>query len=117
MRSTLQEGDVSQKRKGGGSSSRRGTQSQAAVDFEGDTIDFSTDKDDEGEESEDDFENTQLFSQLSLRGKESQIDRFLRGSDDEADRKNSSLRKGKKLPLANRRSISTRTRSAQRRRP
>ena len=114
MRSTLQEGDVSQKRKGGGSSSWRGTQSQAAVDFEGDTADFSTDEDDEGEESEDDFEDTQSLSQLGLRGKESQIDRFLRGSDDDADRKNSSPRKGKLLPLANRRSISTRTRAAQR---
>lgn len=51
MRITLQDVDVSQKRRVGGSSSRRGTQSQAAADFEGLAVDFSTDDDGEGEES------------------------------------------------------------------
>ena len=117
VRNTLQEGDVSQKRRGGGSSSRRGTQSQAAVDFEDDTADFSTDEDDEGEESEDDFDETQDVSLLGIRGKESQIDRFLRETETGADRKNSSMKRGKKLQVANKRCISTRTRSAQRGRP
>ena len=114
---SLQEGDMSQKRKMNGTSSRRGPQSEAAADFQGDAVEFSSDEDDEGEDSEDDFQNSPSLTQLGFRGKESQIDRFLRGSGDEDDRKNSPLNKGKKLPLANRVSISTRTRSSQRTRP
>ena len=106
-------GDVSHKRKIGGSSSRRGPQSQATCDFEGHTIEFSTDEDDEGEDSEDDCEHTPSFSQLGFKGRESHIDRFLRGGGDEDDRKNYALKKGKKLPLANRKSIITRTIFAQ----
>ena len=117
VRINLQKGDVSQKQKMNGCSSRRGPQSQAACDIEGDTAEFSTDEDDEAEGSEDDFENTPSLSQLGFRGKDSHIDRFLRGSGDEDDRKNSAMSKGKKLPLANRKSISTRTRSSQRGRP
>lgn len=98
MRITLQERNVSQKRKIGGSCSRQGPQSQTPYDFEGDTIEFSTgEDDDEGEDSEDDFKNTPSLSQLGIRGKEFHIDRFLRGSDDEDDRKNSTLKKRKKF--------------------
>lgn len=114
VRITLQDVDVSQKRRVGGSSSRRGTQSQAAADFEGLAVDFSTDDDGEGEESQEDLDETQEFPELGSRGKESQIDRFLRETETEADRKNSSLRKGKKGQVATKRSISTRTRSSQR---
>jgi hypothetical protein len=80
-------------------------------------VEFSTDDDDKGEDSHDDFEDTPSFSQLGARGKESHIDRFLRGSGDEDDRKNSTQKKGKKLPLPTRKSISTRTRSSLRGRP
>jgi hypothetical protein len=114
VRITLQDVDVSQKRRVGGSSSRRGTQSQAATDFEGLAVDFSTDDDGEGEESQEDLDETQEFPELGGRGKESQIDRFLRETETEADCKNSSLRKGKKGHVATKRSISTRTRSSQR---
>ena len=112
VRCTLQEGGLSQKRKASGPNSRRGAQSLPAVDSDADTVDFSSDEDDEGLESEDGFEETQ-----TQRGKESQIDRFLREVDEDADRKNSSQRRGKKLGAPNRRSISTRTRSSQRARP
>ena len=82
MRCTLHEGGLSQKRKASGPNSRRGAQSLAAVDSDADTVDFSSDEDDEGLESEDGFEETQ-----TQRGKESQIDRFLREVDEDADRK------------------------------
>lgn len=58
VRNTLQEVDVSQKRRVDGSSSWQGTQSQATANFEGATVDFSTDDDDEGEELEDDLDET-----------------------------------------------------------
>jgi hypothetical protein len=117
VRITSQDVDVSQKRKIVGASSRRVPPSQGACDFGGDTVEFSTDDDDEGEASEDGFEDTPSFSQFGSRGKESQIDRFLRGSGDEDDRKNANQKKGKKLPAPSRKSISTRTRSSQRPRP
>lgn len=109
--------DVPQKRKMIAGSSRRGTQSQAAADFEGDTVEFSTSEGSEGEGSEDDFEDTPSKSQPGLRVKESHIDRFLRESCNEDDRKNSGPNKGKSLSQANRRSVSQRTRSSQRGRP
>ena len=102
-----QEVDVSQNRKTTGPSSRRVPQSQGAGDFGGDAVEFSTDDDDEGEDSEDDVQDTPSFSQLAARGRESHIDRFL----------NSTQKKGKKLPPPTRKSVSTRTRSSQRGRP
>jgi hypothetical protein len=113
----LQAGDGSQKRKTNGSTSRRGPQSQAASDFQGDTVEFSSDDDDDGTNSEDDYQNLPSMSQLAFRPKESHIDRFLRGSGDGDDRKTSAPNKGKKLPSASRKPVSTRTRSSQRTRP
>lgn len=70
MHITLQEGDVSQSRKNGGSSSRLGPQPHAACDVEGNIVEFSTEEeDDEGEDSEDDFDDTPSLSQLGTRGK------------------------------------------------
>jgi hypothetical protein len=112
-----QEGDVSHKRKVNGGSSRRGPQLQAAADFHVDTVEFSSDEDDDGTNSEDDYQNLPSMSQLAFRPKESHIDRFLRGSGDEDDRKNSAPNKHKKLPPAKRKGVSTRTRSSQRSRP
>jgi hypothetical protein len=112
-----QEVDLSQKRKTGGPSVRRVPQSQGAFGFGGDAVEFSTDDDEEGEDSEGDLEDTPSFSQLGVRGKESHIDRFLRGSGDEDDRKHSTQKKGKKGPLPIRKNISQRTRSSQRGKP
>ena len=117
VHNSLQEGDISQKRKTNGCSSRRGPELEAACDFKGDNVDFSSDDDDEGEDSEDDFQNTPSLTQLGFIRKESHIDRFLRATGDEDDRKNSAVNKGKKMPPGNRKSISTRTRSSQRTRP
>lgn len=117
VRINLPEADVSQKRKSNLGSSKRGTQSQTPRDFEGDTVEFSTDETDDGGGSEDDFQDRETLSQLCFRQKDSHIDRFLRGESDEDDRTNSPVNKGKKLTLANRKPISTRTRSSQRQRP
>ena len=108
------ESDVAQKRKLHGGSSRRGTQSQAAADFEGDIVEFSTSEGSEGEGSEDDFEDTPSKSQQGIRARESHIDRFLRESCKEDDLNIPAPSKGKNLSLANRRSVSQRTRSSQR---
>ena len=110
----LQEGDGSKKRKVNGSISRRTPQLGAASDFQRDTVSFSSDDDDESEDSEDDFQNMPTMSQLAFGTKESHIDRFLRGLPDEDDRKTSATNKGKKLPPAIRKPVSTRTRSSQR---
>lgn len=109
--------DLSQKRKIGGPSVQRVPQSQGTSGFGGDIVEFSTDDDEEGEDSEGDLEDTPSFSQLGARGKESAIDRFLRGSGDEDDRKHPTQKKGKKEPLPTRKNISQRTRSSQRGRP
>lgn len=113
----FQEGDGSQKRKTNGSTSRRGPQSQAASDFHGDTVEFSSDGDDDGTNSEDDYQNLPSMSQLAFKPKESHIDRFLRVTGDDDDRKTSAPNKGKKLPPAGRKPVSTRTRSSQRTKP
>ena len=117
MHINLQEGDASKKRKPNGNSSRRGPQSEAASDFGRGTVEFSSDDSDKSEDSEDDFQNMPSMSQLAFGTKESHIDRFLRGAPDEDDRKTAPSTKGKKLPPAPRKSVSTRTRSSQRTRP
>ena len=117
VRINVAEGDLSQKRKMNVSGSRRGSQSQPACDFEGDTAEFSTEEDDEDDNSDDGFQDMPSLSQFSFGQKESNIDRFLRGEPDVDDRKQATQTKGKKLQLANRKPISTRTRSAQRGRP
>ena len=113
----LQESDASKKRKANGSNSRRGPQLEAASDFHRDTVEFSSDDGDESEDSEDDFQNMPSMSQLAFGTKESHIDRFLRGAGDKDDRMTSPSNKGKKLPPALRKPVSTRTRSSQRTRP
>jgi len=124
VRITLQTEDVSQKRKKSASSSRMGPQSPAACDFEDDTAEDSTDKDDRGEDSEGDFQDTPAHFQLGFSGKDSQsdkyvqeLDRFLGVSGDEDTQKSVISKKGKKLPVATRKSISRVTRSSQRFRP
>ena len=89
----LQEGDGSQKWKVNGSISRRTTQLGTASDFQRDTVSFSSDDDDESEDSEDDFQNMPTMSQLAFGTKESHIDRFLRGLPDKDDRKTSATNK------------------------
>ena len=95
VRINLLEVDVSQKRKVNLYSSRRGPQSHAPVDFEGNTVGFLTDEDDEGGGSEDEFQDTPSMSQLGFRGKDSHIDRFLRGESDKDDRKFFAMNKGR----------------------